>query len=99
MSIVKTISDLNTTLVKQQSKSNKIGLVPTMGSLHEGHLSLIRNASNKCDFVWVTIFINPKQFNSLDDFNAYPKDIDNDAKKILSISNHIKIFILSLIHI
>ena len=70
MSIVKTISDLNTTLVKQQSKSNKIGLVPTMGSLHEGHLSLIRNASNKCDFVWVTIFINPKQFNSLDDFNA-----------------------------
>ena len=81
MSIVKTISDLNTTLVKQQSKSNKIGLVPTMGSLHEGHLSLIRNANNKCDFVWVTIFINPKQFNSLDDFNAYPKDIDNDVKK------------------
>ena len=95
MSIVKTISDLNTTLVKQQSKSNKIGLVPTMGSLHEGHLSLIRNASNKCDFVWVTIFINPKQFNSLDDFNAYPKDIDNDVKKIFSISKHIKIFIPS----
>ena len=95
MSIVKTISDLNTTLVKQQSKSNKIGLVPTMGSLHEGHLSLIRNASNKCDFVWVTIFINPKQFNNLDDFNAYPKDIDNDIKKIFSISNHIKIFIPS----
>ena len=95
MSIVKTISDLNTILVKQQSKSNKIGLVPTMGSLHEGHLSLIRNASNKCDFVWVTIFINPKQFNSLDDFNAYPKDIDNDVKKIFSISKHIKIFIPS----
>ena len=95
MSIVKTISDLNTTLVKQQSKSNKIGLVPTMGSLHEGHLSLIRNACNKCDFVWVTIFINPKQFNSLDDFNAYPKDIDNDVKKIFSISKHIKIFIPS----
>ena len=95
MSIVKTISDLNTTLAKQQSKSNKIGLVPTMGSLHEGHLSLIRNASNKCDFVWVTIFINPKQFNSLDDFNAYPKDIDNDVKKIFSISKHIKIFIPS----
>ena len=66
-----------------------------MGSLHEGHLSLIRNASNKCDFVWVTIFINPKQFNSLDDFNAYPKDIDNDVKKIFSISKHIKIFIPS----
>ena len=95
MSIVKTISDLNTTLVKQQSKSNKIGLVPTMGSFNEGNLSLIRNAKNKCDFVWVTIFINPKQFNSLDDFNAYPKDIDNDVNKIFSISKHIKIFIPS----
>ena len=95
MSIIKTISDLNKSLAKQQSKSNKIGLVPTMGSLHEGHISLIRNAKNKCDFVWVTIFINPKQFNSLDDFNAYPKDIDNDVKKIFSISKHIKIFIPS----
>ena len=95
MRIIKTIYDLNKSLAKQQSKSNKIGLVPTMGSLHEGHLSLIRNAKNKCDFVWVTIFINPKQFNSLDDFNAYPKDIDNDVKKIFSISKHIKIFIPS----
>ena len=95
MRIIKTIYDLKKSLAKQQSKSNKIGLVPTMGSLHEGHLSLIRNAKNKCDFVWVTIFINPKQFNSLDDFNAYPKDIDNDIKKIFSISNHIKIFIPS----
>ena len=95
MSIIKTINDLNKSLAKQQSKSNKIGLVPTMGALHEGHISLIRNAKNKCDFVWVTIFINPKQFNSLDDFNAYPKDIDNDVKKIFSISKHIKIFIPS----
>ena len=95
MRIIKTIYDLKKSLAKQQSKSNKIGLVPTMGSLHEGHLSLIRNAKNKCDFVWVTIFINPKQFNSLDDFNAYPKDIDNDVKKIFSISKHIKIFIPS----
>ena len=95
MSIIKNINDLNKSLAKEQSKSNKIGLVPTMGSLHEGHLSLIRNAKNKCDFVWVTIFINPKQFNSLDDFNAYPKDIDNDVKKIFSISKHIKIFIPS----
>ena len=95
MRIIKTIYNLKKSLAKQQSKSNKIGLVPTMGSLHEGHLSLIRNAKNKCDFVWVTIFINPKQFNNLDDFNAYPKDIDNDIKKIFSISNHIKIFIPS----
>ena len=95
MRIIKTIYDLKKSLAKQQSKSNKIGLVPTMGSLHEGHLSLIRNAKNKCDFVWVTIFINPKQFNNLDDFNAYPKDINNDIKKIFSISNHIKIFIPS----
>ena len=49
MIIIKDINDLNKSLAKEQSKSNKIGLVPTMGSLHEGHLSLIRNAKNKCE--------------------------------------------------
>ena len=59
MQIVKNIIDLNNTLKSSKKEEEKIGLVPTMGSLHEGHLSLIKTALKSCDEVWVTIFINP----------------------------------------
>lgn len=96
MNIVETKTDLNKLLNEQRSFSNKIGLVPTMGSLHMGHLSLIEVAKRKSDFVWVTIFINPTQFNDLNDFKSYPREIDDDIKKIRSISKEINIFIPSL---
>ena len=96
MNIVKTKTDLNKLLNEQRSFSNKIGLVPTMGSLHMGHLSLIEVAKRKSDFVWVTIFINPTQFNDLNDFKSYPREIDDDIKKIRSISKEINIFIPSV---
>ena len=96
MNIVKTKADLYRLLDEQRSFSNKIGLVPTMGSLHMGHLSLIEVAKRKSDFVWVTIFINPTQFNDVDDFKSYPKEIDGDIKKIRSISKEINIFIPSV---
>ena len=92
MNIVKTKADLYRLLDEQRSFSNKIGLVPTMGSLHMGHLSLIEVAKRKSDFVWVTIFINPTQFNDVNDFKSYPKEIDGDIKKIRSISEEINIF-------
>ena len=95
MNIVKTKYDLNILLARQRILSKKIGLVPTMGSLHKGHISLIEIANKKSDFVWVTIFINPTQFNDISDFNSYPKEIDNDIKKIKSISEKINIFIPS----
>ena len=95
MNIVKTKHDLNILLAKQRILSKKIGLVPTMGSLHKGHISLIEIANKKSDFVWVTIFINPTQFNDINDFNSYPKEIDNDLKKIKSISEKINVFIPS----
>ena len=95
MNIVKTKHDLNILLAKQRVLSKKIGLVPTMGSLHKGHISLIEIANKKSDFVWVTIFINPTQFNDINDFNSYPKEIDNDIKKIKSISEKINVFIPS----
>lgn len=95
MNIVKTKHDLNILLAKQRILSKKIGLVPTMGSLHKGHISLIEIANKKSDFVWVTIFINPTQFNDINDFNSYPKEIDNDIKKIKSISEKINVFIPS----
>ena len=96
MNIIKTKIDLNKLLDEQRSISNKIALVPTMGSLHMGHLSLIEVAKRKSDFVWVTIFINPTQFNDLKDFKSYPKEIDSDIKKIGSVSKEINIFIPSL---
>ena len=96
MNIVETKIDLYKLLDEQRSFSNKIALIPTMGSLHMGHLSLIEVAKRKSDFVWVTIFINPTQFNDVNDFKSYPKGIDCDIKKIRSVSKEINIFIPSI---
>lgn len=62
-----------------------IGVVPTMGALHQGHLSLARAACEKCDRVIVTIFVNPKQFNNPDDLENYPRTEEDDARKLESI--------------
>ena len=93
MQIVRNKVDLKNTLKSSKKKRKKIGLVPTMGSLHEGHLSLIKTALKSCNEVWVTIFINPTQFNDSKDFESYPKDFENDIKKINSISCNINVFI------
>ena len=93
MHIVRNKVDLNNSLKSSKKDRKKIGLVPTMGSLHEGHLSLIKAAFKSCNEVWVTIFINPTQFNDPKDFESYPKDFENDIKKINSISCNINVFI------
>ena len=56
------------------------GFVPTMGALHLGHISLIQESNNKCDITICSIYINPTQFNNIDDFLNYPKKIENDIK-------------------
>ena len=72
--------------VKEGQKSNKrIALVPTMGSLHEGHLTLINNAKKNADIVIVSIFINKAQFNDLKDYQLYPQNLESDIKMLEKI--------------
>jgi pantoate--beta-alanine ligase len=73
-------------------KGKKLGFVPTMGFLHEGHLSLIKKSQTKCDYTVVSIFVNPAQFGPNEDFKKYPRDLEKD-KKIL-INNNIDILFL-----
>ena len=82
-----------TKLIKQTISSKKsIGLVPTMGSLHKGHLSLIKQAIDNNDIVWVSIFINPTQFSNPADLERYPKNLEKDIDLIKSISDKINVF-------
>lgn len=78
MKVITSIKDMQAEILTQKASSKSIGFVPTMGYLHEGHLTLIKQARHENDLVVLSIFVNPLQFGPTEDFATYPRDFERD---------------------
>jgi pantoate--beta-alanine ligase len=84
MEIFSEIADIRAYLSKQKNK--KIGFVPTMGGLHQGHLALVESIKKHCDLVVASIFVNPAQFGDNEDFSTYPRVLESDQEKLKNLN-------------
>jgi len=82
MEIIRTISWMKETVRQARAENHVVGLVPTMGALHEGHLSLIRRAKADCSRVYASIFLNPTQFGPNEDLSKYPRTFERDVEQL-----------------
>lgn len=90
MRVLHTIDEMHAASREVRRAGKRLGLVPTMGALHQGHLSLVRAARNTCDVVAVSIFVNPLQFGPKEDFSRYPRDLERDRELL----NHERVDLL-----
>jgi len=84
MHITHYCSELRETIREHRAAGKRIGFVPTMGNLHDGHLSLVRKAKEVCDIVVASIFVNPLQFGANEDLDRYPRTLEADIEKLES---------------
>ena len=90
MRMLHTIDEMHAACREVRRAGKRLGLVPTMGALHQGHLSLVRAARASCDVVAVSIFVNPLQFGPKEDFSRYPRDLERDRELL----NHERVDLL-----
>ena len=84
--VIQTVSEMQQITQELKSTGKTIGFVPTMGALHEGHLSMMRRSVEENDITVISVFVNPLQFGPNEDFDAYPRQIDQDVALVEAIN-------------
>ena len=84
--------EINTVVEELKSQQLTIGFVPTMGALHEGHLSLVKKGLQQNDIIVVSIFVNPTQFDNKEDLEKYPRTLDRDVNLLKTVSDDIIVY-------